>query len=88
MIRWVNGEVINANANERCAGPLWSDLYALSRSIGLNFRIFGSLPRAINAQFMRLAFFGPDRHPFPQTLHYLLSDLICLIASYWGMMDE
>jgi len=42
----------------------------------------------INAQFMLPVFFGPDRHPLPQTLQCLLSDLICLIASYWGMMRD
>jgi hypothetical protein len=40
--------------------PPLSDLCAFSKSIRLNFRISGSLP--INAQFMLLAFFGPDRH--------------------------
>jgi hypothetical protein len=32
---------------------------------------------------MLLAFFGPDRHWFPQALHCLLSDLICLIVLCW-----
>lgn len=49
--------------------PPLSDLCAFSKSIRLNFRISGSLP--INAQFMLLAFFGPDRYRFPQRLHCL-----------------